>query len=45
MTTTGAQYERWKQTTAKELQAVLKTAWKEPAPELRARYLQPRRRL
>ena len=36
MTTSGAQYERWKQATSKELQAFLKTAWKEPTPELRA---------
>ena len=37
MSTSGAQYERWKQATHKELQAFLKTAWKEPTPELRAR--------
>ena len=30
MSTTGAQYERWKQATSKELQAFLKTVWKEP---------------
>ena len=35
--TSGAQYERWKQATSKELQVFLKTAWKEPTPELRAR--------
>ena len=34
MKTSGAQYERWKQATSKELQAFLKTAWKEPTPEL-----------
>ena len=38
MSTTGAQRDRWKQATQKELQAFLKTAWKEPTPELRARY-------
>ena len=38
MNTTGAQYECWKQATSKELQVFLKTAWKEPTPELRARY-------
>ena len=38
MNTTGTQYEHWKQATAKELQAFLKTAWKEPTPELRATY-------
>ena len=37
MSTTGAQRDRWKQATQKELQAFLKTAWKEPTPELRAR--------
>ena len=35
MSTSGAQYERWKQATQKELQAFLKTAWKVPTPELR----------
>ena len=30
MSTTGAQYDRWKQATSKELQAFLKTASKEP---------------
>ena len=30
MITTGAQYERWRQATFKELQELLKTAWKEP---------------
>ena len=38
MSTSGAQYDRWKQATQKKLQAFLKTAWKEPTPELRARY-------
>ena len=38
MSTTGAQYDRWRQATSKELQAFLKTAWKEPTPELRAWY-------
>ena len=36
--TTGAQYERWRQATSKELNAFLKTAWKEPTPELRSGY-------
>ena len=36
MSTSGAQYDRWKQATQKDLQAFLKTAWKEPTPELRA---------
>ena len=38
MQTKGDQYERWKQATAKELQAFLKSAWKEPTAETRARY-------
>ena len=38
MNTSGAQHKRWKQATSKELQAFLKTAWKEPTPELGARY-------
>ena len=38
MQTKGGQYERWKQATAKELQAFLKTAWKEPTAETKARY-------
>ena len=38
MSTSGAQYDRWKHATQKGLQAFLKTAWKEPTPELRARY-------
>ena len=38
MQTKGDQYERWKQATAKELQAFLKTAWKEPTAETKARY-------
>ena len=38
MSTTGVQRDRWKQATQKELQAFLNTAWKEPTPELRARY-------
>ena len=36
--TTGAHYERWKQATAKELQAFFKAAWKEPTQELWSRY-------
>ena len=38
MQTKGDQYERWKQATSKELQAFLKTAWKEPTAETKARY-------
>ena len=38
MSTTGAQYDHWKQATLEELQAFLRTAWKEPTPELQARY-------
>ena len=36
--TSGAQYERWKQATSKELQVFLKIAWKEPTPEVRSQY-------
>ena len=45
MSTTGAQYERWQQATSKELQAFLKTAWKEPTPELRARYFAAKKKV
>ena len=45
MTTTGAQYERWNEATAKELHALLKTAWKEPTPELRSRYFAAKKKL
>ena len=38
MQTTGDQYERWKQATSKELNAFLKTAWKEPTAKTKARY-------
>ena len=38
MNTSGAQYDRWKQATSKELQAFLKTALKEPTPEVRSQY-------
>ena len=38
MQTKGDQCERWKQATSKELQAFLKTAWKEPTAETKARY-------
>ena len=38
MQTKGDQYERWKQATLKELQAFLKTAWKELTAETKARY-------
>ena len=38
MQTKGDQYERWKQATSKELQAFLKTTWKEPTAETKARY-------
>ena len=34
MSTSGAQYDRWKQATQKELQAFLKTAWKETNPRV-----------
>ena len=40
-TTTGARY----QATAKELQAFLKTAWKEPTPELPARYFAAKKKI
>ena len=43
--TSGAQYERWEQTTSKELQAFLKTVWKEPTPELRARYFAAKKKV
>ena len=45
MTITGAQYERWKQTTAKELQTFLKTAWKESTPELRSCYFAAKKKI
>ena len=45
MSTSGAQYDRWKQATQKELQAFLKTAWKEPTPELRARYFASKKKV
>ena len=45
MQTKGDQYERWKQATAKELQAFLKTAWKEPTAETKHAILRERRRL
>ena len=45
MSTSGAQYDRWKQATQKELQAILKTAWKEPTPELRARYFASKKKV
>ena len=38
MQTTRDPYERWKQATSKELNAFLKTAWKEPTAETKARY-------
>ena len=38
MQTTGDQYERWKQAISKELHAFLKTVWKEPTAETKARY-------
>ena len=38
MNTTGAQYERLKQATSKEINAFLKPSWKEPIQELRSRY-------
>ena len=45
MSTTEAQYERWKQATSKELQAFLKTVWKAITPELRARYLAAKKKV
>ena len=45
MSTTVAQYERWKQATSKELQAFLKTAWKEPTPELRANHCATKKKI
>ena len=45
MSTSGAQYDRWKQATQKELQAFLKTAWKEPTPELRAQYFSNKKKV
>ena len=45
MSTSGDQYDRWKQATQKELQAFLKTAWKEPTPELRARYFASKKKV
>ena len=45
MSTTGAQYDHWKQDTSKELQAFLKTAWKEPTPELRACYFAAKKKV
>ena len=41
----GAQYERWKQATSKELQFFLKIVWKEPTPELRARYFAAKKKV
>ena len=38
ITTTGAQYDRWKQATAKELNAFLKTAWKGTYTRLRSQH-------
>ena len=45
MTLAGAQYEHWKQATSKELQVDLKIAWKEPTPELRARYFAAKKKI
>ena len=45
MSTAGVQYDRWKQATHKELQAFLKTAWKEPTPELCARYFASKKKV
>ena len=45
ITTAGAQYERWKQATSKELRAFLKIAWKEPTPELRACYFAAKKKV
>ena len=38
MSSFGEQYVRWKQATKKELMAFLKTAWKEPSAQVRAKY-------
>ena len=45
MSTSGAQYDRWKQATSKELQAFLKTAWKEPTPEVPSRYFASKKKV
>ena len=45
MSTSGVQYDRWKQATSKELQAFLKTAWKEPTPEVRSRYFASKKKV
>ena len=45
MNTSGAQFERWKQAASKEFQAFLKTAWKEPTPELRARHFAAKKKV
>ena len=45
MSTSGAQHDRWKQATQKEQQAFLKTAWKEPTPELRSRYFASKKKV
>ena len=45
MSTSGAQYDRWKQATHQKLQAFLKTAWKEPTPELRSRYFASKKKV
>ena len=45
MSTSGAQYDRWKQATSQELQAFLKTAWKEPTPEVRSRYFASKKKV
>ena len=42
---TGAQCESRKQATSKELQAFLNIAWKEPKPELRARYFPAKKKI
>ena len=41
----GIQRERWKQATSKELNAFLKTAWKEPTQELWSRYFATKRKV
>ena len=45
MHATGAQYERWKRAASTERNAFLKTAWKEPTPELRSRYFAAKRKV
>ena len=45
MSSSGDQYERWKQATNKELEAFMKTAWKEPTAETRAKYFAAKKKV